>query len=112
MSQLHGLGVDAAGNPFARTEPVSCARVIVATPDCACRLSLSAKCWSERRDSNPGPPVPQTGALTGLRYAPPIPARERIRRQAFFRKGAGLEGAIQAACSRDPAGTGAATAGR
>ncbi len=28
-------------------------------------------CWSERRDLNPGPPVPQTGALTGLRYAPP-----------------------------------------
>jgi hypothetical protein len=27
--------------------------------------------WSERRDSNSGPPVPQTGALTGLRYAPP-----------------------------------------
>ena len=26
--------------------------------------------WSERRDLNPGPPVPQTGALTGLRYAP------------------------------------------
>ena len=29
-------------------------------------------CWSERRDLNSGPPVPQTGALTGLRYAPPI----------------------------------------
>src|SRR5262249_1225435 len=29
-----------------------------------------AKCWSERRDLNSGPPVPQTGALTGLRYAP------------------------------------------
>jgi hypothetical protein len=27
--------------------------------------------WSERRDLNPGPPVPQTGELTGLRYAPP-----------------------------------------
>jgi hypothetical protein len=27
--------------------------------------------WSERRDLNPRPPVPQTGALTGLRYAPP-----------------------------------------
>ena len=27
-------------------------------------------CWSERRDLNSGPPVPQTGALTGLRYAP------------------------------------------
>jgi hypothetical protein len=28
--------------------------------------------WSERRDLNSGPPVPQTGALTGLRYAPNI----------------------------------------
>jgi hypothetical protein len=28
--------------------------------------------WSERRDLNSGPPVPQTGALTGLRYAPPM----------------------------------------
>src|SRR3954463_16135460 len=26
--------------------------------------------WSERRDLNSRPPVPQTGALTGLRYAP------------------------------------------
>ena len=31
---------------------------------------LSKVCWSERRDLNSGPPVPQTGALTGLRYAP------------------------------------------
>ena len=34
---------------------------------------FSAGCWSERRDSNPRPPVPQTGALTGLRYAPTGP---------------------------------------
>ena len=37
------------------------------------RLKDEAKqgvCWSERRDSNSRPPVPQTGALTGLRYAP------------------------------------------
>jgi hypothetical protein len=33
-------------------------------------LVMSNVCWSERRDSNSGPPVPQTGALTGLRYAP------------------------------------------
>jgi hypothetical protein len=26
--------------------------------------------WSERRDLNPRPPVPQTGALTRLRHAP------------------------------------------
>ena len=28
--------------------------------------------WSERGDLNSRPPVPQTGALTGLRYAPTI----------------------------------------
>ena len=28
--------------------------------------------WSERRDSNPRPLVPQTSALTGLRYAPTL----------------------------------------
>jgi hypothetical protein len=28
--------------------------------------------WSERRDLNPRPLVPQTSALTGLRYAPTI----------------------------------------
>ena len=35
-----------------------------------CRAGRSK--WSERRDLNSGPPVPQTGALTGLRYAPNI----------------------------------------
>src|SRR5215470_19594142 len=30
----------------------------------------SEGCWSGRRDLNPRPPVPQTGALTGLRHAP------------------------------------------
>ncbi len=29
--------------------------------------------WSERGDLNSRPPVPQTGALTGLRYAPDHP---------------------------------------
>src|ERR1700729_3011 len=33
---------------------------------------LTIFCWSERRDLNSGPPVPQTGALTGLRYAPKL----------------------------------------
>ena len=38
-------------------------------------LSLESKLyqdvrWSERRDSNPRPLVPQTSALTGLRYTP------------------------------------------
>ena len=41
-----------------------------------CSLGL---CWSERRDLNSGPPVPQTGALTGLRYAPTILADYRAR---------------------------------
>jgi hypothetical protein len=36
-----------------------------------CR-EMSVIYWSERRDLNSGPPVPQTGALTGLRYAPNI----------------------------------------
>src|ERR1700747_3198952 len=34
-------------------------------------FDFSGIAWSERRDLNSGPPVPQTGALTGLRYAPP-----------------------------------------
>jgi hypothetical protein len=34
--------------------------------------------WSERRDLNSRPPVPQTGALTGLRYAP-LPKPENLR---------------------------------
>jgi hypothetical protein len=33
-------------------------------------LEKAAEKWSERRDLNSRPPVPQTGALTGLRYAP------------------------------------------
>jgi hypothetical protein len=33
-------------------------------------FDLLGNFWSERRDLNSGPPVPQTGALTGLRYAP------------------------------------------
>jgi hypothetical protein len=34
------------------------------------KAPFSRAIWSERRDSNSRPPVPQTGALTGLRYAP------------------------------------------
>jgi hypothetical protein len=41
-----------------------------ATPSYFSASHFPAKSWSERRDLNPGPPVPQTGALTGLRYAP------------------------------------------
>ena len=32
----------------------------------------SLKGWSERGDLNSRPPVPQTGALTELRYAPTL----------------------------------------
>src|SRR5687767_10360355 len=50
--------------------------------------------WSERGDLNSRPPVPQTGALTGLRYAPP---RRQIATKAgevtpwggFWRRGWG-----------------------
>src|SRR5690242_10065304 len=34
------------------------------------KLLLGCLVWSERGDLNSRPPVPQTGALTGLRYAP------------------------------------------
>src|SRR5215471_2085060 len=47
---------------------------------------LMGLCWSERRDLNSGPPVPQTGALTGLRYAPTdaeIISFTRISRNKF-----------------------------
>ena len=47
---------------------------------------LAGLCWSERRDLNSGPPVPQTGALTGLRYAPTdaeIISLTRIGRNTF-----------------------------
>src|SRR5262249_31537163 len=40
-------------------------RFVAITPE-----AKSLKSWSERRDLNSRPPVPQTGALTGLRYAP------------------------------------------
>src|SRR5262245_15309301 len=41
----------------------------------AIRLQFPICClkkWSERGDLNSRPPVPQTGALTGLRYAPTL----------------------------------------
>ena len=38
--------------------------------------------WSERRDSNPRPPVSQTGTLTGLRYAPTGRAYREARAMA------------------------------
>jgi hypothetical protein len=51
--------------------------------------------WSERRDLNSGPPVPQTGALTGLRYAPPIGWKPFIYAAAVGRARAGRETTIR-----------------
>ena len=34
--------------------------------------AVTLKKWSERGDLNSRPPVPQTGALTELRYAPTL----------------------------------------
>ena len=52
--------------------------------------------WSERRDSNSRPPVPQTGALTGLRYAPNTVWRKTAPRRLAFRvcSGEKLDGAV------------------
>ena len=45
-------------------------RLVRQSPDLYKAFDLLVNFWSERRDLNSGPPVPQTGALTGLRYAP------------------------------------------
>src|SRR5215211_7744945 len=50
-------------------------------------VGISARYWSERRDLNSGPPVPQTGALTGLRYAPPLLGGDDLRRGGGSCKG-------------------------
>jgi hypothetical protein len=63
--------------PCSRSVPLSAAASISA--DCENPL-LSVGIWSERRDLNSGPPVPQTGALTGLRYAPPMRRRCTLAR--------------------------------
>src|ERR1700730_14677669 len=46
--------------------------------------------WSEWRDSNPRPLVPQTSALTGLRYTPILALIEK----ALLRRNAPCEGRI------------------
>ena len=50
---------------------------------------VERKCinWSEWRDSNPRPLVPQTSALTGLRYTPTVALIEK----ALFRRNAPCE---------------------
>ena len=57
-------------------------------------LYLQGVYWSERRDLNSRPPVPQTGALTGLRYAPMMrpdysegPPEAQAGQQALARRG-------------------------
>jgi hypothetical protein len=53
---------------------------------CAASYLVERKCisWSEWRDSNPRPLVPQTSALTGLRYTPILALIEKalLRRNA------------------------------
>ena len=39
------------------------------------KLETQRERWSERGDLNSRPPVPQTGALTELRYAPTAKAK-------------------------------------
>ena len=43
--------------------------------------------WSERRDLNSRPPVPQTGALTRLRHAPNHPALVPVCNGADYSRG-------------------------
>jgi hypothetical protein len=57
-------------------------------------VDFIGKVWSERRDLNSRPPVPQTGALTGLRYAPPIGWKPFIYAGAVGRARAGRETTI------------------
>src|SRR5262245_17321937 len=72
-----------------RSHPV----MFVRTTFSSGKIRKSARCapfyrcflWSERRDLNSRPPVPQTGALTGLRYAPPIGWKPMIYARALGR---------------------------
>jgi hypothetical protein len=76
------------------------------------RTSIAGKKWSERRDSNSRPPVPQTGALTGLRYAPPWSGERTNTLAGSFPQGRGIQAGFDADCSRDSAVAGAAMSGR
>ena len=58
------------GNTACGREAIEATQMLVANGIDVRRLRSALREWSERRDSNPRPPVPQTGALTGLRYAP------------------------------------------
>ena len=53
-----------------RTFDLFVAREVLVHGGVRFRYSMQCKFWSERRDSNPRPLVPQTSALTGLRHAP------------------------------------------
>ena len=79
----HKMAQDAAERQGCRAAPIRPRRVakkcrpypkqlrLAAMPDLVGETSaVCQKNWSERRDLNSRPPVPQTGALTGLRYAP------------------------------------------
>src|SRR6476620_8300705 len=58
------------------------------------RLSIdfAGKKWSERGDLNSRPPVPQTGALTELRYAPTLKIKHLLVRvrPKWYRIGTGV----------------------
>jgi hypothetical protein len=64
-SQLLQTGVTGKLSFAPKARPTRAMRSVVAL----WALSFWEK-WSERGDLNSRPPVPQTGALTGLRYAP------------------------------------------
>ena len=58
---------------FRRLSPFRSSIEILLPKPTSKKVPIYGASWSERRDLNSGPPVPQTGALTGLRYAPPMP---------------------------------------
>src|SRR5262249_34129411 len=73
-SRLQSLAALLARRSRFSTEHAEAARsrcvILSADPgQCAQKQRI---CWSERRDLNSRPPVPQTGALTRLRHAPDL----------------------------------------
>src|SRR6185437_8460158 len=65
---------------------------------------IPADCWSERRDLNSRPPVPQTGALTRLRHAPTVGPEATLRADIQGRRTIGIRSAASNAIKRPPPG--------